>query len=32
LVVIEIHGLKISFYCNIFLSLYRNIVSRVNKA
>jgi hypothetical protein len=32
LVVIEIHGSKISFYRNIFLSFYGNIVYRVNKA
>jgi len=33
--VIEIHGSKISFYCNIFLSFYRNILCQnvmVNKA
>jgi len=29
--VIEIHGSKIYFYRNIFLSFYRNIVSRMNK-
>ncbi len=32
MVSLEIHGLKISFHRNIFLSFYRNIVSRVNKA
>jgi hypothetical protein len=32
LISLEIHGSKISFYRNVFLSFYRNIVSRVNKA
>jgi hypothetical protein len=32
LVSLEIHGSKIYFDRNIFLSFYRNIVSRVNNA